>query len=156
MTLTTPTENKTVGSHFANATRSSEANRCIIHCGASNATQSGDLSLGESLVMAPAHARTLTRTDTRGGGGEEETLEGRVGSSRHALCVCLGETQTGFRGNQWSFFGENLLKFLVFDLRQNFSKMNFKALRLAWVTVQDQSSPRQAKLLTGEFRRKYR
>lgn len=69
--------------------------------------------------------RTLTRTDTRGGGGEEETLQGRVGSSRHALCVCLGETQTGFRGNQWSFFGENLLKFLVFDLRQNFSKMNF-------------------------------
>lgn len=88
--------------------------------------------------------------------GEEETLQGRVGSSRHALCVCLGVTQTGFRGNQWSFFGENLLKFLVFDLRQNFSKMNFKALRLAWVTVQDQSSPRQAKLLTGEFRRKYR
>ena len=70
MALTTPTENKTVGSHFANATRASEANRCIIHCGASNAIQSGDLSLGESLVMAPAHTRTLTRTDTKGGGRE--------------------------------------------------------------------------------------
>lgn len=108
MALTTPTENKTVGSHFPNATRASEANRCIIHCGASNAIQSGDLSLGESLVMAPAHARTLPRTDTRGGGREGETLQGRVGSSRHALCVRLGEILTRFRGNQWSFFGENL------------------------------------------------
>ena len=48
----------------------------------------------------------------------------------------------------WSFL------FLTYD--KTFQKWIFKALRLAWVTVQDQSSPRQAELLTGEFRRKYR
>lgn len=57
-----------MGPHFANATRASEGNRCIIHSGASTAIQSGDLSLGENLVMAPAYAHTLTRTDASGGG----------------------------------------------------------------------------------------